>query len=308
MANIEMMKAQIQELNEKLKNKYEVFFDMDNDTFRKEVLKDIGNITTLSKLSMEELSQIGLLVGVDGSVAKVGGADPHYVEIYQALAKPSKGENIFETSVFSPMVQNDSDTGNRDVMLARIEMKAAIKAIDTINPKIIMMDGGLIRYKINDNELFDILVEKCRNNNILLMGVIKDIKTEIIARSLEKLSYFDRELLYGRLYKGEMLVINDECNNKFDDAGLVSAFIRGSIDSMIIGIDVLKEYREQVLKMGELVYSLIPEHSRGVPYWLDIVDAEVKISEKTVRSILEEYLDRDIYRRFFVSEREGRTL
>lgn len=308
MANIEMMKAQIQELNEKLKNKYEVFFDMDNDTFRKEVLKDIGNITTLSKLSMEELSQIGLLVGVDGSVAKVGGADPHYVEIYQALAKPSKGENIFESSVFSPMVQNDSDTGNRDVMLARIEMKAAIKAIDTINPKIIMMDGGLIRYKINDNELFDILVEKCRNNNILLMGVIKDIKTEIIARSLEKPSYFDRELLYGRLYKGEMLVINDECNNKFGDAGLVSAFIRGSIDSMIIGIDVLKEYREQVLKMGELVYSLIPEHSRGVPYWLDIVDAEVKISEKTVKSILEEYLDRDIYRRFFVSEREGRTL
>ncbi|SMB77855.1 NurA domain protein, partial [Peptoniphilus asaccharolyticus DSM 20463] len=49
-------------------------------------------------------------------------------------------------------------------------------------------------------------------------------------------AYYDRELIYGRLNRGELLIINDECNKKFEEANLVSAFLRCSLDSMIIGL------------------------------------------------------------------------
>ena len=56
------------------------------------------------------------------------------------------------------------------------------------------------------------------------MGVIKDLKTDVISRAIGKNAYYDRELIYGRLNRGELLIINDECNKKFEEANLVSAF------------------------------------------------------------------------------------
>lgn len=309
MANIEAMRAQVQELNRQLKNKYEEFFSMDNFTFRQEVLNKIGTISSLKKLSPSEMNEIGGLVGVDGSVMKVGGAEPHYVEIYQALAKPTNGEPYYTSQIYSPIIdKNGSEVIKREVMLAQIEMDAAMYAAENDMSKILMMDGGLIRYKINDSKKFQELVDICLEKNIILMGVIKDLKTDIISRAMGKSSFYDRELIYGRLDKGELLVINDEYNKKFDDAKLISAFLRCSIDSMIIGLDILEEYRKDLQLLANLVFTITPEHSRGVPLWLDIVDAEVKITDQMVRSVLEEHMDRDIYRRFFMSERDGRKL
>ena len=48
--------------------------------------------------------------------------------------------------------------------------------------------------------------------------------------------------------------------------------------------------------------------SRGVPLWLDIVDKDVKITDEILTTLLEEYLDRDVYERFFISERDKRSL
>ncbi len=59
--------------------------------------------------------------------------------------------------------------------------------------------------------------------------------------------------------------------------------------------------------MARLVFTLTPENSRGVPpLWLDIVDKEVKISDEIMRGLMERYMDRGIYERFFVSERDKR--
>lgn len=310
MPNIEGMKAQVQELNKQLKEKYNEFFSMDNETFRKDILSRIGSIKSMRKLEPNILKDLGIIVGVDGSVMKVGGADPHYVEVYQALAKPTKGKDIYSNQLYSPITDSlsNGESLKREVLLSQIEMDVAIDSAENEKPSILMMDGGLIRYKINDSKKFEELVEVCLENDVLLMGVIKDLKTDVISRTIGKNSYYDRELIYGRLNRGEILVINDENNKKFEEANLVSAFLRCSTDSMIIGLDILKEYRDKLELVADLVYTLTPEHSRGVPLWLDIVDSEVKITDELVKTLLEEYMDRDIYRRFFVSERDGRTL
>lgn len=310
MPNIEGMKAQVQELNKQLKEKYDEFFSMNNETFRKDILSKIGSIKNMKKLEPNILKDLGIIVGVDGSVMKVGGADPHYVEVYQALAKPTKGKDIYSNQLYSPITDSLSNGEGlkREVLLSQIEMDVAIDSAENEKPSILMMDGGLIRYKINDSKKFEELVEVCLENDVLLMGVIKDLKTDVISRTIGKNSYYDRELIYGRLNRGEILVINDENNKKFEEANLVSAFLRCSTDSMIIGLDILKEYRDKLELVADLVYTLTPEHSRGVPLWLDIVDSEVKITDELVKTLLEEYMDRDIYRRFFVSERDGRTL
>lgn len=310
MPNIEGMKAQVQELNKQLKEKYNEFFSMDNETFRKDILSRIGSIKSMRKLEPNILKDLGIIVGVDGSVMKVGGADPHYVEVYQALAKPTKGKDIYSNQLYSPITDSlsNGESLKREVLLSQIEMDVAIDSAENEKPSILMMDGGLIRYKINDSKKFEELVEVCLENDVLLMGVIKDLKTDVISRTIGKNFYYDRELIYGRLNRGEILVINDENNKKFEEANLVSAFLRCSTDSMIIGLDILKEYRDKLELVADLVYTLTPEHSRGVPLWLDIVDSEVKITDALVKTLLEEYMDRDIYRRFFVSERDGRTL
>jgi len=60
--------------------------------------------------------------------------------------------------------------------------------------------------------------------------------------------------------------------------------------------------------MAKLIVTLTPENSRGVPLFLDIVDKEVKITDDLIEALLERYLDRDIYERLFVSERDKRNL
>lgn len=72
-------------------------------------------------------------------------------------------------------------------------------------------------------------------------------------------------------------------------------------------MDILDTQREYLEEMARLVFTLTPENSRGVPLWLDIVDKEVKISDDILRALMELYMDRGIYERFFISERDKRN-
>ena len=311
MNNLFDIQNEIININKALKDKYNDLFKMDNAMFKEEVLSEIGNVKKLKKLSKEELENLGLLVGVDGSTNRVGGAYPHYIDLFQALAKPTKGEGIYLNKCFSPMtgLENEYDTNSKDKILAVIEIEAALEAAIKLNPKMIMMDGGLIRYQINNKKKYDELKEYCEENNIILFGVIKDIKTNIIARNFNQdESIYDRELLFGRLDEGEILEIYNQKNNKYIDGNLVSAFLRTSSSANAIGLDIIETQRKYLENVANLTYSLTPKSSRGVPLWLDIVDKEVKITDALIRSMLEEYLDRDIYERFFVSERDRRSL
>lgn len=331
------MKDLVSELNEILNKKYEKVSKLDKSYIREIVNKQVGSIRECRKLSKDlltEYSSGGGIVAVDGSNNKLGGAYPHFVELYQGLAKGSNdNENpVIEVDFYTPLyiereqdiidkikeedpTKKEIDSFIRNYKLSCIELKVAIRAAEELNPKIIMMDGSLIRYKIECQDKWKELKDICEDKDIILIGVVKDIKTNIVGTTLaEKKSLdppmhflYDRELLYGILEMGETLIPEIQNIPKYE-GGLSSLFIRSSRSPMITAVDILNSQRSYLNDMANLVYTLTPENGRGIPLWIDIIDKEVKVSDKLMRGLLDRYLDRDIVEKLFVSERSKRTL
>ncbi|TJX13205.1 DNA double-strand break repair nuclease NurA [Tissierella creatinini] len=319
------LKTKISQINQLLSLKYERVFSKDRQKIRDFIEKNVGQIKRMEKLDQEKLHQIhekGGIVGVDGSNNRIGGGYPHYIELFQGLAKSTakKDEPIYKTHIYTPLVSEEKENlleeGDRiieekkDKMLANIELEAALESI-SLKPHGIIMDGGLIRYNIYAGDKWQDLRGICEDKDITLFGVIKDIKTSIIGDKLMegdaniKEILYDRELLFGVLDYGEMILIRDDANRK-EPQGYASVFLRSSLQPSVIGMDIIDSQSDRLEDMANLVFTLTPENSRGVPLWLDIVDKEVKISDDIMKSLFETYMDRGIYERFFVSERVKR--
>lgn len=330
MINInEGLKDKVTYLNKVLLDKYKDVLSLDRSFFRKFIGENVGPITKLEKLTKEELSYLaekGGILGVDGSNNRMGGAYPHFVEIYQGLAKSTiyKDKPIYKTDFYTPLYIEREDSPLEDGMegeesirkrkLSAIEVEAALEGIRELKPYAVIMDGSLIRYDIECFDRWMELRKECEDRNIILIGVIKDIKTSIIGdllmadKSLEvKECFYDRELLYGFLEYGEIIPIYGEVTKKTAE-GFSSLFMRSSQAPTVIGMDILDSQKSHLEEMARLVFSLTPEDGRGVPLWIDIVDSEVKIPDQMIRGLLESYLDREILEMFFISERDKRTL
>ncbi|MHC5098313.1 DNA double-strand break repair nuclease NurA, partial [Peptoniphilus genitalis] len=314
MINLQDLEGQLREVNKSLRDKYDFIFSLDNDTFRKELTENVGRLIEMEKFPKEKLSKYKRTVGVDGSNNRSGGAFPHFIEIFQGLAKSTDGNEVYKNKVYTPTLNDIYEDKNlSQKYLATIEIETALEYIDKYDFDYLMMDGGFIRYKINCLDLFTELRETCEAKNIILFGVIKDLKTNVIARSLEiDESIYDREILFNRLKTGEAVLIRNEINKKFIKDGLgegfSSAFMRTSKFPGAVGLDILDTQEKYLEEISSLIYTLTPMSSRGVPLWLDIVDKDVKITDEILTTLLEEYLDRDVYERFFISERDKRTL
>ena len=314
MINLQDLEGQLREVNKNLKDKYDFIFSLDNDTFRKELTENVGRLIEMEKFPKEKLSKYKRTVGVDGSNNRSGGAFPHFIEIFQGLAKSTDGNEVYKNKVYTPTLNDIYEDKNlSQKYLATIEIETALEYINKYDFDYLMMDGGFIRYKINCLDLFTELRETCEAKNIILFGVIKDLKTNVIARSLEiDESIYDREILFNRLKTGEAVLIRNEINKKFIKDGLgegfSSAFMRTSKFPGAVGLDILDTQEKFLEEISSLIYTLTPMSSRGVPLWLDIVDKDVKITDEILTTLLEEYLDRDVYERFFISERDKRTL
>lgn len=320
------LKTKILEINELLSQKYKKVLQKDREEIRDFIEKNIGQIKKMEKLDQKNLRDIhdkGGIVGVDGSNNRIGGAYPHYIELFQGLAKSTakKDEPIFKTDIYTPLISDHEgnllEEGDKimeekkDKRLAKIEIEAALGSI-SLKPHGIMMDGGLIRYNIYAGDRWQDLRDMCEEKDITLFGVIKDIKTSIIGEKLLGADsdirevIYDRELLFGILDYGEMILIRDDANRK-EPQGYASVFLRSSLQPSVVGMDIIDSQRDRLEDMANLVFTLTPENSRGVPLWLDIVDKEVKISDDMMKGLLETYLDRGIYERLFISEREKRS-
>lgn len=321
------LKDKVQNLNIVLTEKYKDVLSLKKSDLRKFISENVGQIKEMKKLDKKLLldyEKDGGIVGVDGSNNKIGGAYPHFVEVYQALAKSTliKEDPIFLTDLYSPLyteeienpLENDERIieGKRNIKLSTLEVEAAIESVKKYKPYAILMDGGLIRYNIYAYDKWLELRSLCEDEGIILVGVIKDIKTSIIGNTMKerdkniKQVFYDRELLFGQLDYGEMIIIYEEVNKK-GNQGYSSVFLRSSLQPSVVGMDIIDSQRSHLEEMANLVFTLTPENSRGVPLWLDIVDKEVKISDDIMRALMERYLDRDVYERFFVSERDKRS-
>jgi hypothetical protein len=321
------LKDKVQNLNIVLTEKYKDVLSLKRTDLRRFISENVGQIKYMKKLDKELLlnyEKAGGIVGVDGSNNKIGGAYPHFVEVYQALAKSTliKEDPIFLTDLYSPLyteeIENPLENSERiieekrNIKLSTLEVEAAIESVKKYKPYAILMDGGLIRYNIYAYDKWLELRSLCEDEGIILVGVIKDIKTCIIGDTMRerdknfKQVFYDRELLFGQLDYGEMITIYDEVNKK-GNQGYSSVFLRSSLQPSVVGMDIIDSQRSHLEEMANLVFTLTPENSRGVPLWLDIVDKEVKISDDIMRALMERYLDRDVYERFFVSERDKRS-
>ena len=321
------LKDKVQNLNMVLIDKYKEVLSLKRSDLRKFISENIGQIKGMKKLDKELLLKYekdGGIVGVDGSNNKIGGAYPHFVEVYQALAKSTliKEDPIFLTDLYSPLyteeIENPLENSERiieekrNIKLSTLEVEAAIESVKKYKPYAILMDGGLIRYNIYAYDKWLELRSLCEDQGVILVGVIKDIKTSIIGNTMKERDkdkeqvFYDRELLFGQLDYGEMIIIHEEVNKK-GNQGYSSVFLRSSLQPSVVGMDIIDSQRNHLEEMANLVFTLTPENSRGVPLWLDIVDKEVKISDDIMQALMERYLDRDVYERFFVSERDKRS-
>lgn len=323
------LKQKILYLNKVLTDKYRDILSLDKEVLKQFINKNVGTIKRIKRLSKGELCFFmnkGGILGVDGSNNRMGGAYPHYIEIYRGLAKSTiyKDQPIFKTDFYTPLYSEkeagdsenplEKDEAIRGKMLSAIELDVAIEGIERFKPHVVLMDGSLIRYHIESHDKWIKLREECEKNNIILIGVIKDIKTSIIGDLLIKDSslsvnkvYHDRELLYGLLEYGEIVPIKPWVTKKAEE-GLSSLFMRSSETPNVIGMDILDSQSERLENMARLVLSLTPRNGRGVPLWIDIVDMEVRIPDKMIRGLIESYLDRGIMEKLFISERDNRTM
>lgn len=320
----EELKISISNLNEYLTDKYKALLLGDKKEIRNFINENVGQITPLEKLSSDELSQWekkGGLVAVDGSSNRLGGLYPHYIDLFQGLAKSTKYKDkpLYKTNIYTPLLNEEENiledeaiVDKKDMKLATIEIEVAIESLEKLKPYAIFMDGGFIRYNIYCKDKWEELRSLCEEKKILLVGVIKEIKTSIIGDELKSRGntmdkIYDRELLFGLLEYGEIISIKETVNKKHLEEGIASAFIRSSLSPRVIGIDIIDSQKKHLDHVARLILNLTQENSRGVPLWMDIVDAEAKISDHMTRALLQRYMDRGIYERFFLPERDKRN-
>ena len=226
---LESLRNEIKSVGKILEDRYRKIFSQDRDEFRKKLVEHTGEIVELPKLDENKIVKFKNLVGIDGSYNKSGGNFPHYIELYRALGLRFDKESVVVNEIFTPLLQNTlEEENNMKKRLAEIELNCAIESIMKLNPKYIMMDGGLIRYNLDAKDKFEELLEIVDEKDIVLFGVVKDVKTDYIRRSFDwDEFYYDRELMFGILQKGEALLINNSVNKKFSYS-LSSAFLRSS--------------------------------------------------------------------------------
>lgn len=302
----------MKELNNRLGRNLRDIKDFNRDYLRDQ-LKGYGSFINLRKLEKDQLEKFSNMACIDGSVNRFGSSHPHYIDVYQGLAKLSKSslDDVFLSDVYSPLISDltEDEEDLKKKLLARIEILTGLESLKTYDLDCLLMDGNLIRYTIEDKENFEKLIGLCLEKNVLLAGFIKEPKTNILGELIfdedRQIKLYDKDILYGILNEGEGYILNDSYNKKIDQ-GFSSMFLRTASYPGVTGLEVLEGQRASLYNIANLCYSLTPQMSRGVPLIIDMVDKEVKIDDKLMREIVLAYLDSDLLERFFRSERSMR--
>ncbi len=321
--------AELQQLNTRLRDSYSEV-RLGTREQRRQVLRDfVGPIKPLRRLAGPELGTVlaGMpLVGVDGSVNTFGGEFPHYMDLFRAMAKSSDGQAVVLKGMHCPMhlegVEDDEtalreDYEVRQRKLAHLEVQAALGAIDRIRPKMILMDGPLVRFDMRTRDSFSVLRRSVISQNIQLVGCIENIESRVISTVLGDAAppgwhnAYDRDLLWGTLDYGEVLQVSRPAKGtprkdgeEGEAAPIRTWFMRSAYDPGVVGVEMLEEQVADMPSLIDYLFTLSPADGRGIPIWLDLVDREVRLTKVELEAYLE-LLDPQL-RRFFVSKRDAR--
>jgi hypothetical protein len=291
----------------------------------------IGDFITARKNIFDsKYSQEGIM-GVDGSINQIGATFPYLLTLIRAYAMctiaDSEGntdkieevfchvleadrsvlENIVDSAEGYMTMENAFSKYTKDRM-AKLELMSAINGIKRYKPKNVFMDGGFYRYEITCPSLWAEFKKLCLETDTLVVGVIEEVSTHKLSSLLEKdlplhmSRDYDRELLFGVLEIGEWLKVKSDIEIK---DGYYTAFARFSKHPQVIGIDFLKEQIASVDSTMELIASLTPLDSRGIPLWIDIVDKNVRITHQETE-VLMGSMDRDIREKFVIANHDRR--
>ncbi|KHF38049.1 DNA double-strand break repair nuclease NurA [Halalkalibacter okhensis] len=312
-----------QDLVEKLKNMNENLLSIyqktptDNSIIRQKLQLSNAEIRHIPRFSTKVLSEWlngKEVAAVDGSVNQTKGETPHILYLFQALAKTTNGFSCQASDIYSPLlhrkeVDDESTPANdRSHLLAKLELEVAIELLEKRPLAILLMDGALYHYRIDAPDQWDILRKKAIEKDVLLVGVSEEITTENLVKlepfqPFEKQPHtYDRDLLFGVLQQEEMVFV-EKIQSK---AGLQSVWMRLTSDPAITGFDVLEEQAAFKEEIASLLLTLTPRDGRGIPLWLDHIDREIRVTDKLVEALVEQYIDPEIRKKFFEKKRGSR--
>lgn len=309
---------EVSRLNQRLKNRKNVS-KLSREDIRKIVTNKIGKIKVYDRFSVDKLKEIkqdGCICVVDGSVNRIGANYPNYVEFFQSMALlGSDKEPLVKADILCPLVDEFSERDQFQISkekLCATELAVAIEAVSNHDIKILIMDGTLMRYSLEAEDLYNDLVELCYEKHVILVGVVEEISTKIImntfhenGKNVEML--FDREALFNVLDINEGFVVESHKSRK-EEYNIEQAFIRTSKDPCVIAIDIPSQKKDDFDEIISFVLTMSDENTRGVPFLLDLVDKKTRIDNKQAEILAKKYLDTEMYQSIFRSQRSKRVI
>lgn len=309
---------EVSRLNQRLKNRKNVS-KLSREDIRNLITNEIGKIKIYDRFSVDKLKEIkqdGCICVVDGSVNRIGANYPNYVEFFQSMALLSSDkEPLVKADILCPLVDEFSERDQFQISkekLCATELAVAIEAVSNHNVKILMMDGTLMRYALEAEDLYNDLVELCHDEGVILVGVVEEISTKIIMNTFHENGknvgmLFDREALFNVLDMNEGFVV-EKYKSRKEEYNIEQAFIRTSKDPCVIAIDIPSQNMGKFDEIISFVLTMSDENTRGVPFLLDLVDKKTRIDNKQAEILAKKYLDTEMYQSIFRSQRSKRVI
>lgn len=293
----------------------------------------IGQFVTIKKMERHEVAGYlagRTIAGVDGSSNSFGGSYPGMISLLQAGAMTMQRNKYLTGDALSPMSRRDRKKiaeyqerhslseaeaflRYKDERMAQLEVKAALDLLENEHPALVLFDGGFVRYESKASLLWEEYALRAREKNIISIGIIEEVGTNFISRALVdilggKLLPYDRQLLFGVLEPGEALFLDADLKHKGFSGRYYTCFARLSSHPAIMGCDVFLDHKEELPHALRFLFSNTLEGSRGIPFWIDRVDHEIKLTYKETEAMIRQAFPPAWVEKFLVSQRSRRDI
>lgn len=293
---------------------------------RELLVQRAGSLQLLAPMSPEEVERWFSgrpLAAVDGSVNVLGGPFPRVLEFFQALGKTSTGRRVAEARVFTPLLPGalgeleslaaDENLPQelallilRSRRLSALELEVGCRLVEEEVPRLLLFDGGFMRYARHAPREWAAFCRLATERGVIAAGVIEEVESYGLAKVCGVLgpAVLDRDLLLGVLEPGECLFVSPELKVKGES--LYTVFARLSRHPQPVAVDFLREQAAFAPQVMRYLYTITPSGGRGIPLFLDVVDAEVRLGKRDVGLLADTCLGRELREIFFTPQRERR--